>query len=309
MRLLPLLLLLPLSLCAKQLSFVRSGDEVSVRWEQGQEAQALTYRLERGTLPPLLIFSPERLRRDTLQTLLQQGKEQFPGVRFRLGPGGELTLQARSQQAVDAAMAWLATTRPKVEDEWLLARYFQRFTDPAGGEVVKQDHVRIALESRAELAPLAEQFKEEGGSEEEARRKSTAAVLAFVQAIPYALLDNSGIRGGRGFLAPRQVLLQNRGDCDSKVTLMAALLGQIYPNLKQLMIFTPDHALLGVELTASGEEQTLEWAGTRYLLMEPTGPAELPLGTLARSSQVMVESGQFRAQPVQATETNSTATR
>ena len=49
-------------------------------------------------------------------------------------------------------------------------------------------------------------------------------MLDFIQAIPYQLLDSQSGRSGKGFLSPRQVLEQNRGDCDSKVTLMAAML-------------------------------------------------------------------------------------
>ncbi|MHA7002816.1 transglutaminase domain-containing protein [Aeromonas schubertii] len=309
MRLLPLICLLPLLVTAKQLSFTHQGEEVRVRWEQGKEAKSLSYQLAPGKIPPLIAFPPERFRREILQGLLQQGQRQFPTVAFRLGRDGELNLSARRQESVNQAMEWLNKRRPELEQAWLSRYYFQTFTDPAGAEAVKQDHVRIAMESREELAPLASQLKQEGGDEMAARRKSAEAVLAFVQAIPYALLDNSGVRGGRGFLSPRQVLLQNRGDCDSKVTLMAALLGQIHPEMRQLMIFTPDHALLGLALPASAGEQTLEWEGENYLLMEPTGPAELPIGQLARTSQVMVESGQFRAQPVQATVRNSTASR
>lgn len=307
--LLILLLLYASQLCAGQLSFSNLNGEIHVSWRQGEEVRQATYRLEKDTLPPLLIFSPERFRRDVLQALLQQSAAKWPDVQFRTLGNGELQMLARTPTRAKEARDWIEQTRPAIEQEWLTRYYFQYFTTPDGQQAIKQDHVRIALESRPALATLAEQLKQNGGSDEEARRKTVEAVLDFVQDIPYALLDNNGIRGGRGFLSPRQVLSENRGDCDSKVTLMAAILGQLYPELGQVMVFIPDHALLGVALPPGADDKKLEWEGKTYLLMEPTGPAELPLGKLDRTSAVMVDSKQLQAQPVEPTATNSMATK
>ena len=183
-----------------------------------------------------------------------------------------------------------------------MQHYFQPFTPPDGGPAIKQDHVRIALESRAELAPLAEQLKQEGATETEARQKTVAHMLDFIQAIPYQLLDSQSGRSGKGFLSPRQVLEQNRGDCDSKVTLMAAMLAQLFPELKQVMVFAPGHALLGVALPAKPGDETLMWEGESYLLLEPTGPGQFAMGQIASTSKTLIDSKQLNVQPVQARE-------
>jgi hypothetical protein len=87
----------------------------------------------------------------------------------------------------------------KLEAAWLTQHYFQPFTAPDGAPAIKQDHVRIALESRDELAPLMEQLKQEGATETEARQKTVAHMLDFIQAIPYQLLDSQSGRLARGF--------------------------------------------------------------------------------------------------------------
>ncbi|WP_425592342.1 transglutaminase domain-containing protein [Aeromonas taiwanensis] len=296
--LLTLLLALPAS--AGQTYFHSSGGQLNVGWQDREgEEQQLTYRLEAGKLPPLIAYRPARMQEEVLQRLLQQGVAEFPGVQFSLSrPGMELQLKSRQPEQVNQAMSWLTRERGKLESEWLMQHYFQPFTAPDGASAIKQDHVRIALESRTELAPLADQLKRQGTTETEARQKTVEYILDFVQAIPYRLLDSQSGRSGKGFLSPRQVLEQNGGDCDSKVTLMAALLAQLFPELRQTMVFVPGHALLGVALPATPGAATLSRDGETYLLMEPTGPAQLPLGQLAPASRVLVDSGQLSVQPV-----------
>ena len=84
----------------------------------------------------------------------------------------------------------------------------------------------------------------------------------------------------------------------ARLTLMAALLAQRFPELKQAMVFVPGHALLGVALPAGPGQATLSWQGETYLLLEPTGPAQLPMGQLAPTSKTLVDSKQLSVQPV-----------
>ncbi|RQM82559.1 transglutaminase domain-containing protein [Aeromonas dhakensis] len=301
---LPLLcsLWLALPVCAGQTYFNSSGGQLNVGWQDKDgKVQQLTYRLEAGKLPPLIAYRSARMQEDVLQSLLQQGVAEFPAVQFSLSrPEMELRLKGRQPEQVAKAMSWLTRERDKQEAEWLKLHYFQPFTAPDGAAAIKQDHVRIALESRSELAPLAEQLKQQGSTETEARQKTTAQMLDFIQAIPYQLLDSQSGRQGKGFLSPRQVLEQNQGDCDSKVTLMAAMLAQLFPELQQAMVFVPGHALLGVALPAKPGEATLSWEGETYLLMEPTGPAQLAMGQLAPTSKTFIDSKQLSVQPVRA---------
>jgi hypothetical protein len=287
---------------AGQTYFNSHGGQLNVGWQDKDgKAQQLTYRLESGKLPPLIAYRPARMQEDVLQSLLQQAATEFPEVQIALSrPDMKLHLKSRNQDKAREALAWATRQRSKLESEWLKQHYFQPFTPPDGVPAIKQDHVRIALESRAELAPLAEQLKQAGTTETEARQKTVAHMLGFIQAIPYQLLDSQSGRSGKGFLSPRQVLEQNRGDCDSKVTLMAAMLAQLFPELRQAMVFVPGHALLGVALPAKPGEATLSWEGETYLLMEPTGPGQFAMGRIASTSQTLIDSKQLSVQPVQA---------
>lgn len=289
---------------AGQTYFNSHSGQLNVGWQDKDgKAQQLTYRLESGKLPPLIAYRPARMQEEVLQSLLQQAATEFPAVQIALSrPDMELKIKGRQPDQVNKALAWLTQQRDKLESEWLKQHYFQPFTPPDGVPAIKQDHVRIALESRTELAPLADQLKQAGTTETEARQKTVAHMLGFIQAIPYQLLDSQSGRSGKGFLSPRQVLEQNRGDCDSKVTLMAAMLAQLFPELKQAMVFVPGHALLGVALPPKPGEATLSWEGETYLLMEPTGPGQFAMGRIASTSQTLVDSKQLSVQPVQARE-------
>ena len=296
--LLGMLLALPAS--AEQTYFNSNGGQLNVGWQDREgQPQQLSYRLEAGKLPPLIAYRPARMQEEVLQSLLRQAALEFPEVQFSLSrPSLALSLKSRNADKAREASLWVKPEQTRLEAEWLKQHYFQPFTPPDGAPAIKQDHVRIALESRAELAPLAEQLKQEGATETEARQKTVAHMLDFIQAIPYQLLDSQSGRSGKGFLSPRQVLEQNRGDCDSKVTLMAALLAQRFPELKQAMVFVPGHALLEVALPAGPGQATLSWQGESYLLLEPTGPAQLPMGQLAPTSKTLVDSKQLSVQPV-----------
>ncbi|QSR49744.1 transglutaminase domain-containing protein [Aeromonas veronii] len=294
-------LLLALPAGASQTSFNNSLGQISVGWQDSEgKSQQLTYRLEQGKLPPLIAYRPARMQEEVLQVLLREVRQNYPEVQFTLArPSLELHLKSRNQDKAREAMAFLQSKRSKEEQAWLTKHYFQYFNTPDGQLAVKQDHVRIALESRSGLAPLAEQLKQQGSTETEARQKTVAHMLTFIQSIPYQQLDSLNGRQGKGFLSPRQVLEQNRGDCDSKVTLMAAMLAQLFPELKQAMVFVPGHALLAVDLPAKPGDVTLNWQGQNYLLLEPTGPATLPAGQIASTSKTLVDSKQLSVQPVQ----------
>ncbi|WP_429157012.1 transglutaminase domain-containing protein [Aeromonas veronii] len=293
--------LLALPVAAAQTYFTNSLGQINVGWQDSAgKPRQLTYRLEQGKLPPLIAYRPARMEEEVLQTLLRGVRENYPEVQFTLSrPSLELHLKSHNQDKAKEAMAWLETQRGKEEQAWLSKHYFQYFTPPDGQLAVKQDHVRIALESRSAVAPLADQLKQQGSTETEARQKTVAHMLTFIQSIPYQQLDSLNGRQGKGFLSPRQVLEQNRGDCDSKVTLMAAMLAQLFPELKQAMVFVPGHALLAVDLPAKPGDVTLNWQGQSYLLLEPTGPATLPAGQIASTSKTLVDSKQLSVQPVQ----------
>ncbi|MFM5688004.1 transglutaminase domain-containing protein, partial [Aeromonas caviae] len=157
-------LLLALPVCASQTSFNNSLGQISVGWQDSEgKPQQLTYRLEQGKLPPLIAYRPARMQEEVLQVLLREVRQNYPEVQFTLArPSLELHLKSRNQDKAREAMAFLESQRSKEEQAWLTKHYFQYFNTPDGQLAVKQDHVRIALESRSGLAPLADQLKQQG---------------------------------------------------------------------------------------------------------------------------------------------------
>ena len=133
---------------------------------------------------------------------------------------------------------------------------------------------------------------------------------ALTQALRFVDLPNGLIDGLDGEAVVTQVVantldLISRHRCGldpDRVAEDAALLAQLFPELKQAMVFVPGHALLGVTLPAGPRDATLSHEGETYLLMEPTGPAQLPIGQLAPASRVLVDSRQLSVQPVLASQ-------
>ena len=188
---------------------------------------------------------------------------------------------------------WLASQEQEQFNALLKERYLMQSSDAMGRPGLKPDHVRIIEESGAELGDVAEALLTAAGGEQSEPRLVVEWLLAFVQDIPYNALQSDGGNRGTGYLLPRQVLVQNRGDCDSKVALLAALIQYLHPEIPQRLLFVPNHALLAIALPAQQGDEQLQIEGYNYLLLEPTGPAELPLGQIADSSRFHIRSGNY----------------
>ncbi|MDP5040425.1 MAG: hypothetical protein NWQ26_06095, partial [Paraglaciecola sp.] len=123
-------------------------------------------------------------------------------------------------------------------------------------------------------------------------------LLSWVQSIPYNELEDRMSSNGAGFLPPLALIRENIGDCDSKSVLTAGLIRSLLPEIKLVMVYLPQHALLGISLPHRSNEQTFNFGGSDYLLMEPTGPALMPLGTVAASSERAINSRLFSYEQV-----------
>jgi hypothetical protein len=109
-------------------------------------------------------------------------------------------------------------------------------------------------------------------------------------------LESRITSSGSGFNPPLQVLWENQGDCDSKMTLTAALLRALMPRIDMTLIYIDGHAFIGIDIPGQANEVTIEHNEVKYLLAEPTGPALLPLGTLAPESELAINQGHYIAQ-------------
>ena len=323
-----LLCLLPgTSAQAKQLSFSRDGLTLTYRWQppasaaqgatqtqepQSKESQSLSLTLpEQSELRFFSGWRPDAARRTLYTRLLRSARQQWPEVRFELKRQDPWSLAIHTPDPAQLAevQQWLAKEEKTEFDNLLKENYLIASSDPLGQAGIKPDHVRIIDTSSSELGDVAEALLQAAGGEQVEPRQLLNYLLAFVQSIPYDRLQSSGGQRGTGYLLPRQVLENNSGDCDSKVALLASLWRYLKPEIPQVLLFVPDHALMGIALPAQGQDETLVAGGYSLLLLEPTGPAELPAGQIGEQSRLYIKTGRYVAEPVQATVINSTPSR
>ena len=182
----------------------------------------------------------------------------------------------------------------QVTREYFKQTYYQAFTNHEKVSGIKVDHVSIANNSVADLKSLKPTILKKVSIQNV--RKVTNYVLSFVQNIPYSELESRLTSSGAGFNPPLRLLWENQGDCDSKMTLTAALLRALMPRIEMALIYIDGHAFIGINIPAKAGEVTIEHEKINYLLAEPTGPALLPLGKLAPTSELAINQGHYSVQ-------------
>lgn len=174
-------------------------------------------------------------------------------------------------------------SQEKALDQYLQDHYYSHFRSHLGQKAIKPDHLRYIAENRGAVLPVAQAIYDKLPTNSDTR-SYVNLVLSWVQSIPYNKLQNRLTSNGAGYLPPLSVVANNHGDCDSKTVLMASLVRSLLPEVKMTMVYLPNHALLGIVLPFRTNEHTLDIGGMDYLLMEPTGPAKIPLGRIATRS-------------------------
>ena len=315
--LLALLILVPHPSSARQLAFERDEMTQHYRWQPPASVaegkiQTLTLNLpKQSELRFYRAWRPDAARRTLYTRLLQSARQQWPEVFFELHrqEPWQIAIRTPDPKQLPEVQKWLVQEE-STQLAALLAENFQREgKDALGQSGIQPDYNRIIDISSSELGDVAEALLQAAGGEQTPPRDLLNYLLVFVQSIPYQQLQSDDGERGTGFLLPYQVLANNQGDCDSKVTLLASLWRYLKPEIPQVLLFVPNHALLGIALPARGQDETAPAAGRRWLLVEPTGPAELTAGQISAPSKLYIQSRSFQAVPVQAIDKNSTPSR
>lgn len=173
----------------------------------------------------------------------------------------------------------LEAIHTKAVDAYLFNNFYTRYE----GNSVMPDHARIVGRYTKAVRPVAQQMAYK--INKWGQREQLNYVLNFLQAIPYDELQNRYTSNGAGFQTPYGLLLNNKGDCDTKSVAYAALLRNFFPNLKTALIYLPGHMLIGLATDVHQGDTTLEHEGVTYVLAEPAGPAMLPVGKIADSTR------------------------
>lgn len=284
--------------------------ESSMRLQQEQLAEGIALTYLRENQPDLrFVLDPKQLitqsasaRRYTPaqakdyvrhQLLVAAAKFQQEGARVTISsPAQALSFQVSGpvevQKKVAAALEQL---QQQAYQDFLAERQLYRLATPQGQYFIIPDHVAVLTQQRPILQPIARAFIELYGQNN--IRKIASQVALWVQQIPYQDLSNRQSSAGSGYISPWQLLIQHRGDCDSKAVLFAGVLQQIFPNIKIAIIYFTDHAVIAAKIPAIRDETTVLLEGSPFLIIDATGPALTPIGTLARKYQLSLQSQQF----------------
>lgn len=295
---------LPTKSVAKQLGFSRIEQEDSYQFyyqwlDHSQEQQQLSFLLEKSTLfekfrsfrsyiPKLANnYIQRKVRNKLLASPLPGVQTQF----YKKDGNINIKISSRDVNKVTQAKATIAELEAEYFDQYLMENHYQRFIDHHGNVGIKPNHTDIANQSVASLKSLKAIILEQ--VEVKNIRKVTSYVTSFIQSIPYSPLESRITSSGAGFATPLNLLFENKGDCDSKSVLAGALLRAIMPRVKLIMVFIDGHALIGVDAPISAGDITIRHDHTTYILLEPTGPAILPLGTISLESEQAIDNGLY----------------
>ncbi|MDC8833076.1 hypothetical protein [Alteromonas gilva] len=241
-------------------------------------------------------YNPNLALRAVEIALIQAAQEIDPRVaRFSLTKrydSLEFSLTGKRQEVINTLQADLKATQEQAMNSYLAERYFERYTTPLLQKAIKPNHVRYIEESTLPLIPLAQSLYEIVDQQANARSYLNL-LLSWVQSIPYDELTNRVSSNGSGFSPPLAVLNQNVGDCDSKSVLTAALIRAFLPANAMRLVLLNNHALLAIALTPLTKDTTLLIEGLPYVLLDPTGPAHLPLGEVSDLTKQQIASLQY----------------
>lgn len=206
--------------------------------------------------------------------------------------GLSFNVSSRHPEQAQLILDRLKAAHNKAQEDYWSDNFFVKYTSATGAESIRHDHAKYTSLSSASLTPIVEAIKKLQSNRNDIREFIQIS-LGWIQSIPYNRLEDRLSSNGAGFVSPRDLLIQNQGDCDSKSTLMAALLKAYNKNIDVQMVYLPEHALLAVNMRAGVDEMTLQYKGEEYVLLEPTGPAQLSIGKVADTTKMSLQNRQF----------------
>lgn len=229
-----------------------------------------------------------------MQKAAQKVNPREARIRFRkLNKEIQIEVKSQNDEVADKWLSEMKNTREQALTDYLDQNYYDRYNGPYGEQGVKPDHVRFVEESMHTVLPAAQAIYEQI-DEDSTSRTYVNLLLSWVQSIPYNALQDRMTSNGAGFLPPPDVLTSNIGDCDSKAVLTASLLRSLLPKLNIIIIYLPEHALLGANLPFYSEaEVSIKEGGVDYVLLDPTGPAITKIGVISEDSQRFIDNGMY----------------
>lgn len=207
----------------------------------------------------------------------------------------EFEIRSTDQSWINEQSKELTTLYESSLLEYLHQEYYTEFSgfhQVSNTKIYKPDHIRFARESKDSLMPIIKAIR---AKLPRANARGVAVfLLSWLQNIPYDAMESRAQSNGAGFVPPIRLISNNRGDCDSKVTLMASIMKAMFPRLRIAIIYIPGHALIGMNVSHLEEDEKLEIDGLDYTLAEPVGPALLPFAQISEQSMKYIASGNYQ---------------
>ncbi|HUR40341.1 MAG TPA: hypothetical protein VM240_04155 [Verrucomicrobiae bacterium] len=170
----------------------------------------------------------------------------------------------------------------------------------SGRRILRVDVPAVVKRNALRLSPLAREFERLAAARGDGRDATIDTVVTFVQSgLDYRLLPSR--EGGReilGFYDPLRALQAGAGDCDSKAALLAAILMNIR-GTRMIGVDVGRHYLVGIARKPRRGDASIQYRGQSFVLIEPSGPARLPPGTIHRRTQAALDATkQVRIDPL-----------
>jgi len=300
-------LLLTLGVNAEQVLFSKKEHDTDYKFDyqwldQQGDAQSLSFLLDKGAIfdrfRNFKSYKSEMAQisiNNALQKKLRDERIKGVIISFsKKSTDDEIKIRGRDSQAVNAAYTKVYQLKQSLTAGYLADNFYQQFITHDRINAVKPDHARFANISSADLKSIKPSILEQFSIKN--IRQVTNFVLGFVQSIPYSTLESRVTASGAGFNPPLKLLWENQGDCDSKVTLTAAILRALMPRIKMVLVFIDNHALIGIDIPIQSNDLTITQGGVSYVLAEPTGPGLFNLGKIAEESKLAIGNGHYIAE-------------
>lgn len=289
---------------ASQSSFAKLNKgkktEFSYKWNTNGANYSLVFELDNKVLsstPNSPANYNEKLLNDYVYSEVLRVASQFDPSRAKVDiqrnhQGLSFNVRSRQNSYANEILTKLKNTHADAQQRYWDKSFITSYVTPNGQIGIRHDHARYTRLSVPALKPIVDGIKQMQINPQDSR-EFISILMSWIQSIPYSRLENRIYSNGAGFVAPRDLLQYNRGDCDSKSTLMAAILKAYSPNINLKMVYLPEHALLALAMPAKPKESTIVYKGTQYVLLEPTGPAQYEIGEVADSTNLSIINRQY----------------
>jgi hypothetical protein len=274
--------------------------EFSFTWKAKERAYQLDFALDQQAVNEMPstrpAFSNPMMQRHMQVALLKMAKsydirEARIDVR-RQGDRLTYSVKSKDQSVAEATLIELQKQAENAKALYLDEHFYTSYTSSTGANAIKHDHEKYAAQSAEALTPLVEAIKGMQVNPNDSR-EFIAISLSWIQSIPYDTLENRMSSNGAGFVSPKDLLQQNKGDCDSKATLFAALLRAYSASVRQKLVLLPEHALLAVAIRAKPDDVVVTQDGIEYVLLEAVGPGYFEIGEVADSTFMGIRNRQY----------------